>query len=192
MFFDLSTGTDNGDGTSTIDGWFNVVWDAAYENTESCKTSTVIDMISELPTDDVNVLAHEWNYNCSYEGQNLQWTDAPESENGLLLINGDNYQMYEYDDIYGVDSTDDWAEWADELSADEISWLEDKEKDWEVDYQYQELYLFPQGADLIDWFTAYAYPNYSVFSTEIDTESDPMTAAFIMYIYHDENYEKKE
>ena len=68
VFFDLSTSADNGDGTSTIDGWFNVVWDAAYQNTESCKTSTVIDMETELPSDGVDVLAHEWNYNCSYEG----------------------------------------------------------------------------------------------------------------------------
>ena len=31
-----------------------------------------------------------------------------------------------------------------------------------------------------------------MFSTEIDTKSDPMTAAYMMYIYHDENYEKYE
>jgi len=67
-FFDLSTTADNGDGTSTIDGWFNVVWDSEYMNTESCKTSTVVDNITEDPLDGVNVLAHEWNYNCSYEG----------------------------------------------------------------------------------------------------------------------------
>ena len=67
-FFDLSTAADNGDGTSTIDGWFNVVWDSEYMNTESCKTSTVVDNKTEAPVDVVKVLAHEWNYNCSYEG----------------------------------------------------------------------------------------------------------------------------
>ena len=89
--------------------------------------------------------------------------------------------MYEYDDIYNYDSTDDWEEW-----EDEFGW----EEEWEEDYQYQEFYLSPQGADLSDWFET--FPQYSVFSTEIDTESDPMTAAYIMYIYHDENYEKYE
>ena len=64
-FFDLSTAVDNGDGTSTIDGFFNVVWDSEYMNTESCFTTTVVDNETEEPIDGVNVFA---NYNCSFEG----------------------------------------------------------------------------------------------------------------------------
>jgi len=36
------------------------------------------------------------------------------------------------------------------------------------------------------------FPGYSVFSTEIDTESDPMTAAYLLTIYLDESYDNVE
>ena len=106
------------------------------------------------PADGVNVLAHEWNYECSFEGQNLAWIsngDGPD-DNGLLTINGDQYQMYDYEAIYGAyESTDDWAEWEDDSS-----------------YEYQEFYLSPQGADLADYFDT--YPQYNVFFDLSDME----------------------
>ena len=65
VFFDLSTMTEE---NPTITGWFNIVHDEYYEKTESCKTSAVIDMSAGGPIDGVDVLAHEWNYECSFEG----------------------------------------------------------------------------------------------------------------------------
>ena len=78
--------------------------------------------------------------------------------------------MYEYEDIYDFNDygSEDW---------EDETWEED-------DYEYQEFYLSPQGADLADYGST--FPSYSVFSTEIDTKSDPMTAAYLLYIYHDE------
>ena len=73
--------------------------------------------------------------------------------NGLLVINGDVYNLYEYDDIYNM------SEWEDYPSN-----------------EYQEFYLSPQGTDLADMFDT--YPQYSVFSNSIDTTTDPTSASY--------------
>ena len=84
--------------------------------------------------------------------------------------------MYEYEDIYDFNDygSEDW---------EDETWEED-------DYEYQEFYPFPQGADLADYLET--FPQYVVESFEIDTKSDPLTAAYMLYIYLDESYDNFE
>ena len=86
---------------------------------------------------------------------------------GFLEINGDMYELYMYDDIYNM------SEWEDYPSN-----------------EYQEFYLSPQGTDLADMFDT--YPQYSVFSNSIDTTTDPTSASYQLWIYHDMFGEKME
>jgi hypothetical protein len=68
VFFDLETMQNTEGEKAVIDGWFNVVHDENYSKLESCKTSVLIDMWTGMPYDGVEVLDHEWNFECSFEG----------------------------------------------------------------------------------------------------------------------------
>ena len=53
------------DGSSTIFGWLDVFHEESYE---FCFASAVIDMSTGDLSNGVNILAHEYNMDCSFEG----------------------------------------------------------------------------------------------------------------------------